>query len=47
MKLLDKIEELRAKSVTNEQFQEMWGYSIEEYLSKMMKLVERDKASKK
>lgn len=47
MTLLEKIEEMRAMSVTNDQFEKMWGYSIEEYLSKMMKLVEQDKAKKK
>ncbi len=35
-----KIDELRAKSVTPEKFKEMWGYSIDEYLEKMMKFAE-------
>ncbi len=47
MNLLEKIDEMRAMSVTNEQFEKMWGYSIDEYLSKMMKLVEQDKGPKK
>ena len=47
MNLLEKIDELRAMSVTNEQFQKMWGYSIDEYLSKMMRLVEQDRGLKK
>ncbi len=40
MNLLEKIDELRAKSVTHEKFKEMWGYSIDEYLEKMMKFAE-------
>ena len=40
MNLLDKIDELRAMSVTPEQFKKMWGYSIEEYMAKMMRFVE-------
>ena len=40
MKLLEKIDEMRAMSVTPEQFKDMWGYSIEEYLDKMMAFVE-------
>lgn len=27
-------------SVTPEQFKKMWGYSIEEYMAKMMRFVE-------
>lgn len=34
--LLDKIDEVRANSVTPEKFEKMWGYSIDEYLDKMM-----------
>ena len=47
MNLLEKIDEMRAMSVTNEQFEKMWGYSIDEYLSKMMRLVEQDRAKNK
>ena len=51
MNLLEKIDELRAKSVTPEKFKEMWGYSIDEYLDKMMAMVEQldaeDAAAKK
>ena len=47
MNLLDKIDELRAMSVTPEQFKKMWGYSIEEYLAKMMRFVEERKALEK
>ncbi len=45
MNLLEKIDELRAQSVTPEQFKEMWGYSIEEYMAKMMAFVEQQKAA--
>ena len=47
MNLLEKIDELRAMSVTPEQFEEMWGYSIEDYLKKMMAFVEQQKAATK
>lgn len=40
MNLSEKIDELRALSVTPEQFKKMWGYSIDEYLEKMMKFAE-------
>ena len=45
MNLLEKIDELRAQSVTPEQFEKTWGYSIEEYLEKMMAFAEEQKAS--
>lgn len=41
MNLLEKIDELRAKSVTPEKFEKMWGYSIDTYVDKMMALVEQ------
>jgi len=44
MNLLEKIDELRAMSVTPEQFEKMWGYSIKEYMAKMMRFVEERKA---
>ena len=47
MNLLEKIDELRAQSVTPEQFKKMWGYSIEEYMVKMMQFVEERKAQEK
>lgn len=34
--LLDRIDEVRANSVTPEKFEKMWGYTIDEYLDKMM-----------
>ncbi len=43
MNLLEKIDELRALSVTSEQFKMMWGYSIEEYLEKMMRFVDEQR----
>lgn len=47
MNLLEKIDELRAMSVTPEQFKKKWGYSIEEYMAKMMRFVEERKAQEK
>ena len=41
MSLLEKIDELRALSVTPEKFKAMWGYSLEEYLDKMMAFAEQ------
>ena len=43
MNLLEKIDELRAQSVTNEMFEAKWGYSVEAYLDRMMKFVEEQK----
>ena len=47
MTLLEKIDELRAQSVTPEQFKNVWGYSIEDYMAKMMAFVEQQKAGEK
>lgn len=44
MNLLEKIDELRAMSVTPEEFEKMWGYTIEEYVEKMMKFVAEEEA---
>ena len=41
MNLSEKIDELRAQSVTPEKFEKMWGYTIDEYVDKMMALVEQ------
>lgn len=41
MNLLEKIDELRAQSVTPEKFEKMWGYSIDEYVDKMEALFEQ------
>lgn len=46
MILLEIIDELRAQSVTPEQFKKMWGYSTDEYVDKMMKFVEEQRAAK-
>ena len=47
MNLIEKIDELRAQSVTNEQFEKAWGYCVEEYLDRMMAFVEEQKAADK
>lgn len=47
MNLLEIIDELRANSVTTEQFKEMWGNSLDEYVDKMMQFVEQQKAAEK
>ncbi len=47
MNLLEKIDELRAQSVSPEQFERMWGYSIEAYMAMMMRFVEERKAQGK
>ncbi|MCR5040428.1 MAG: hypothetical protein K6A94_13975 [Bacteroidales bacterium] len=44
MNLLDKIDEMRAKSVTPEQFKEVWGVSIEEHLQELMAFVEEQES---
>jgi len=44
MNLLDKIDEMRAKSVTPEQFNEVWGVSIEEHLQELMAFVEEQES---
>ncbi|MBR1781886.1 MAG: hypothetical protein IJ753_00010 [Bacteroidales bacterium] len=44
MDLLEKIDELRAKSVTPERFEKVWGISIDQHLKKMMEFVEQQKA---
>ena len=41
MNLLEKIDELRAQSVTPEKFEKMWGYSIGEYVDKMEAMFEQ------
>jgi hypothetical protein len=34
--IIERIDEIRANSVTNEEFKKVWGVSIEEYVSKLM-----------
>lgn len=46
MNLLEKIDELRAQSVTPEKFEETWGVDIEEHLDRLMAWVEQLEAAK-
>ena len=39
MNLLEKIDELRAQSVTPEKFEMVWGVSIEDHLDRLMEFV--------
>lgn len=39
MNLLEKIDELRANSVTPNRFEKVWGVSIEQHLDEMMAFV--------
>ena len=41
MNLLEKIDELRAKSVTPERFEQVFGISIEEHLGQLMALIDK------
>ena len=43
MNLLEKIDEICAKSVTPERFEEFWRVSIEEHLDRLMEFVEEQK----
>ena len=46
MNLLEKIDDLRAKSVTPERFEKVWGVTIEEHMKQLMAIVDEiDKAS--
>lgn len=45
MNLIEKIDELRAQSVSPEQFKTVWGISIEDYLDKMMAFVEQQESA--
>lgn len=42
--LLDRIDELHANSVTPEEFEKVWGISIEEHLRQMMEFVKEQNA---
>ena len=44
--LIEKIDELRANSVTDEQFKKMWGKSIDEHLEELMEKIKAAKAAK-
>ena len=37
MTVMERIDFIRANSVTDEEFKKMWDYSIDEYVEKMMK----------
>ena len=37
--IIERIDEIRANSVTNEEFKKVWGVSIDEHVSKLMDLV--------
>lgn len=37
MTLMERIDFIRANSVTDDEFKKMWGYSIVEHVEKMMK----------
>ena len=48
MNLLEKIDELRAQSITPEKFEKTWGVSIKEHIDRLMVFVkEQETASKK
>ena len=36
MSIIDRIDEIRAKSVSEEEFRKTWGYSLDEHVQKMM-----------
>lgn len=36
MTLMERIDFIRANSVTDDEFKKMWGYSIDEHVEKMM-----------
>ena len=45
MNLLEKIDELRAQSVTAEKFEEVWGVDLEAHLDELMDFVKEQNAS--
>ena len=47
MDLLEKIDELRANSVTPERFERVWGVSIEQHLDEIMQFVNEQIEKKK
>lgn len=47
MNLLEKIDELRAQSVTPEKFEKVWGVSIEDHLNRLMEFVAEQEATAK
>ena len=47
MSLIERIDEIRANSVTDEKFKSVWGISIDEHVARMMKFVEEQEAKSK
>jgi len=45
MDLLEKIDELRANSVTPERFERVWGVTIEQHLDEIMEYVNQQIAN--
>jgi hypothetical protein len=41
MTLMERIDFIRANSVTDEEFQQTWGYSINEFSKKMLKWMKK------
>jgi len=41
MNLLDRIDAIRANSVTDQEFDKTWGSSLDRHLEKMMEMVSR------
>ena len=39
MNLVDKIENMKANAVTNEEFKSVWGISLDDHMKKMMEHV--------
>ena len=46
MNLLEKIDELRAQSVTPEKFEEVWGVDLEAHLDELMDFVKEQETAK-
>lgn len=44
MSLIERIDEIRANSVTDEEFKSVWGISIDEHVAQMMKWIEEQEA---
>lgn len=44
MNIIDRIDTLRANSVTDEQFRATWGMSLNEHIAKMMSHVQKTDA---
>ena len=41
MTLMERIDFIRANSVTDEEFQQTWGYSIDDFSEKMLKWMKK------